>query len=197
MPNWLPYRYSFVLIFLFCVFGAKAFNHLSEIPKKIIIGTALVWFGIIIWQESQDHFVDDLGSSGRDVLSDFTVLLPAVLILFVISAMIVQNKDKFNVNFRKAAPKVLSVLLIVAISGEAFYNTLAQICKQDEDIVYSDRETYADYMPRVRETVNGIEEADDGFYRIEKNFFRTVNDPIALGIAGISHSSSTLNGFVM
>ena len=34
---------------------------------------------------------------------------------------------------------------------------------------------------------------DDGFYRTEKTSTRTVNDPMALGIKGISHSSSTLN----
>lgn len=193
LPNWLPQRYSFCIIFLLCIFAAKAFNKFDEIPRNTIVGTALAWFAVILWQESQDHFVDSLGKSGRDVLPDFTVLLPAMMILLVIAAMLVQFKGKLNPSFKKAAPKMCAVLLIIAVSGEAFYNTLAQICKQDQDIVYSDRETYIDYMPRVRETVNGIIESDDGFYRVEKNFWRTVNDPIALNVAGLSHSSSTLN----
>ena len=41
--------------------------------------------------------------------------------------------------------------------------------------------------------MDAIEKKDNSFYRTEKTFYRTVNDPLAYGMKGITHSSSTLN----
>ena len=192
LPNWLPYRYSFMLSFLFCMMAAKAFNDLKHVSRRTITVSALAWFVLMIWQESIDH-VDTSIKKSPDTLSDFETILPSMLILVIISAMIVQLKDRFNVNFKKTAPVVFSVLLIATVCSETLFSTTMQIYAQDADIVYSDRDTYADVIPKIRDTVEEIKENDDGFYRIEKLFFRTVNDPMALNMYGLSHSSSTLN----
>ena len=57
----------------------------------------------------------------------------------------------------------------------------------------STRDSYLSVILPLREKVEEIKEQDDGFYRIEKNFFRSVNDPMAVNMYGLSHSSSTLN----
>ena len=49
------------------------------------------------------------------------------------------------------------------------------------------------FIAESREEVAQVAEFDDDFYRMEKTYHRTVNDPMALGIAGLSHSTSTLN----
>ena len=192
LPNWLPYRYSFMLSFLFCMLAAKAFNDLKDVSKRTITVSALAWFVLMIWQESIDHVNQNI-KKNPDTLSDFETILPSMLILIVIAAMIVQLKDRFNFNFKKTAPVVFSVLIVATVCSETLFSTTMQIYAQDADIVYSDRDSYADVIPEIRETVNEIKANDDGFYRIEKLFFRTVNDPMALDIYGLSHSSSTLN----
>ena len=192
LPNWLPYRYSFMLSFLFCMMAAKAFNDLKHVSKRTITVSALAWFVLMIWQESVDHVSEDIKKS-PDTLPDFETILPSMLILIIIATMIVQLKDRFNVNFKRTAPIVFSVLMVATVCSETLFSTTMQIYDQDADIVYSDRDTYADVIPEIRETVEEIKENDDGFYRIEKLFFRTVNDPMALNMYGLSHSSSTLN----
>lgn len=186
MPNWLPYRYSFMVSFLLVSFAAKAFDNIKAVQKKTIAISAVGWFMIMLYQQTVDHYHADLGS-GRDVLENLTVILPAMFILFVIAALVIQLKPQFN------RRKYANVVLVVVLFLEMFYSTFSSLLKQHQDIVYSTRGSYLDVILPTREVVEEIKENDDGFYRIEKNFFRTVNDPMALNMYGLSHSSSTLN----
>ena len=192
LPNWLPYRYSFILSFLMVVCAATVFERIKEIDSKVIGLTCFGWLAIMVYQENADNFVSDL-NNGRDTLDNFSTIIPAMIILFTLTALLVQLKKNFNLDLRRNRTRLFSVILISVIASEALYNTVGQISTQDTDITYSNHDTYVDYIPKLRETVNEIKENDDGFYRIEKLFFRTVNDPSAVNMYGLSHSSSTLN----
>lgn len=183
LPNWLPYRYSFMLSFLMTAFAARAFDSIEEIRKKQLAGIALAWFAVLVYIESQDNYLEDIS---RDTMDSLLVILPAMAILLIISAVIIQLKDKLH-------RKGVCVILVAVICGEAFCNTFVQLIRQDIDIVYSSKPSYNNVINPTREVVNEIKEKDDGFYRIEKTYFRTVNDPLACGMYGLSHSSSTLN----
>lgn len=192
MPNWLPYRYSFMLSFLMTVCAASAFDRLREISTKCIGITAAAWFGIMVYQESMDNFVEDL-NNGRDTLNNFTTIIPAVIILFTITTVVVQMRHKLNYDLRKNRTKIYSFIILGVVAFEAGYNTIGQIYTQHKDITYSNNPSYMEVIPPIRDKVNEIKAEDDGFYRIEKLFFRTVNDPLATNMYGLSHSSSTLN----
>ena len=184
LPNWLPYRYSFMLSFLMVSFAAQAFNSIKEIPKKRMAVTALVWFAVLLFIENSDNYLEDIK---RDTMDGLVVVLPAMFVLLLVSAALVQLGCKLG------KKKSAAVILCCILCAEGFYNTIAQIFRQDQDIVYSTRPSYNDVIQPTREVVKEIKANDDGFYRIEKTFFRTVNDPIALNMYGLSHSSSTLN----
>lgn len=192
MPNWLPYRYSFIICFLLTVIAARAFDKIKELDTKCIGITAAVWFAIMVYQENMDNFVKDL-NNGRDTLNNFSTIIPAMIILFTITAVVLQLRRSFNMDFRRNRTRMFSFIIIGVICSEAIYNTTTQIYTQHKDIVYSNRPSYLNVILPLRETVNEIKEKDDGFYRIEKQFFRTVNDPLAVNMYGLSHSSSTLN----
>lgn len=183
LPNWLPYRYSFMLSFLMIRFSAEAFDSIAEIRKKQIAGIGVAWFGVLLLIEKADNYLEDIK---RDTMDSLQVILPAMFLLLLISAAVIQLKDKLN--RRSAAITFVSIICI-----EIFANTFVQILRQDQDIVYSKHSSYVDVIVPTREKVDEIKAADDGFYRIEKTFHRTVNDPMALGMYGLSHSSSTLN----
>ncbi|MBO5378332.1 MAG: YfhO family protein [Ruminiclostridium sp.] len=183
LPNWLPYRYSFMLSFLMVRFAAEAFNSIGEIRKKHIAGIALAWFAVLLFIEKADNYLDDIS---RDTMDSMQVILPVMFILLVISAAVIQLKDKLN-------RKSMCIVFTVIVSLEIFANTFVQLLRQDWDIVYSTRPSYVDVVVPTREVVDEIKAKDDGFYRIEKEFHRTVNDPMACGMYGLSHSSSTLN----
>lgn len=184
LPNWLPYRYSFMLTFLMVTMAATVFNDIKEVPKKRIALSALGWFIVLLMIENTDNYLEDIS---RDTMDGLTVVLPAMFVLLLVSAAVVQLKDKLD------KKKSAVVILCCILGAECFYNTFGQLCRQDQDIVYSTRPSYNDVILPAREVVQRIKSEDDGFYRIEKTFFRTVNDPMALNMYGLSHSSSTLN----
>ena len=192
LPNWLPYRYSFILSFLMVVCAASAFEHLREVKHSALGITAAAWIGLLIYQESMDNYVPDL-NNGRDTLGNFSAIVPAIIIIFTITAVLLTFGKNLNFSFERSHTRIFSIILIAIVCSEAMFNTLGQISTQDTDITYSNHDTYVDYIPALRNKVNEIKAQDDGFYRIEKNFFRTVNDPLAAGMYGLSHSSSTLN----
>ncbi|MBR5089096.1 MAG: YfhO family protein, partial [Ruminiclostridium sp.] len=184
LPNWLPYRYSFMFSFLMVAFAARAFNEIKDVPKKRMAIVALIWFVALVMIENTDNYLEDIK---RDTMDGLVVILPAMFVLLLVSAALVQLKDKFGTR------KLAAVGMCVIVGAECFYNTMAQILRQDQDIVYSTRPSYNDVIQPSREVVQDIKAKDDGFYRIEKTYFRTVNDPMALNMYGLSHSSSTLN----
>ncbi len=183
LPNWLPYRYSFMLSFLMVTFSAQAFDSIAEIRKKHIAGIAVAWFAVLLLIEKADNYLEDIS---RDTMDSIQVILPVMFILLVIAASVIQLKDKLN-------RKSMCIIFTVIISLEIFANTFVQLLRQDWDIVYSTRPSYVDVIEPTREVVDEIKAEDDGFYRIEKSYHRTVNDPMAVGMYGLSHSSSTLN----
>ncbi len=56
---------------------------------------------------------------------------------------------------------------------------------------------YKNTIRRIEAVIRQIEENDPSFYRIEKDFQRSVNDPMQFGTNGLSHYSSTVNPDVL
>jgi uncharacterized membrane protein YfhO len=181
VPNWLPYRYSFLFSFLLIIMAADAFAHLSGITGKNI---GAVFFGLILfvfWVDKQKYTdVTELAAIW------YTVLFAGIY------GLILLNVKKSG--YAKFAIIVFTVFTAVEFIASSTYN-MYQI---DADVVYSNRSSYNRYITLGRNTVEKLYEMDNApFYRIEKNFKRAVNDSMAFGSFGISHSSSLLNAPVL
>ena len=186
VPNWLPYRYSFMLSFVMIAFAAEAFQHIKTIKRKYIGGTALALIILLsVWQQ-KDTFVSSLGS-GRDIFPALETILPAMFVIIILTSLLILAKDKLNKhNFFTAA-------LVAVIAMELFYNTQHSLTTQHTDIVYSTRKSWNEVFVPTRQVVEGILKEDKDFYRMEKLFIRSACDPMALRMKGITHSSSMLN----
>lgn len=177
MPNWLPYRYSFIISFLIVLFGASAFEHIKSVKGKCF-GIA---FGILLAM----LLYADLNNEGEYYDAVLTIAVPlAILAIICISAYV----------FRKYRDAVaMKITMTVLICAECLLNTSVSLYQMHDDIVFSDRHSYRWEIPNTREVTNQVHEQDSGFYRMEKTYHRCVNDPIALRMYGLSHSSSMLN----
>lgn len=175
VPNWLPYRYSYTFSFIMIVMAFRAFENLEGISFKELCLTAFAWVCVLalISREEYEH------------MYTFETVWYNVLAIAVIAAVLYL--------YKKTPDKVMSIILVGLVSVDIFVNAIYTVYSIDYDVVYSKYSSYQDYFIDGREVVSQVEEADEGLYRMEKTFHRTVNDPLGMGFAGISHSSSTMN----
>lgn len=178
-PNWLPYRYSFIFSFLFLIMAAEAFERIEGVSFKSLgaITACLIAYVLIAQKFGFKHITSQS--------------VWFALICIVGYAMLVFYYKKNPLS--KAMPYVFVVL----VAGELFGNSLHTLNAIHTDVVYSKRSGYVNYIATGREVIDDLYEIDDSFYRTEKTFHRTVNDPLAFRMRGVSHSSSTLNAKVI
>lgn len=189
VPNWLPYRYSFIFSFLLLVMAAQAFERIEGITFKEI---GVVFFLIIAYVFYIDKQNPIVSANGKDIekVNILATVWFTVLISGIYALMLHAHKKYYRI---KPVPIAVTALVMVELTVSTTY-TMFQI---DRDVAYSTRSSYNRYITLGRNTVNKIYENDSfeesGVYRIEKNFQRTVNDAMAFGSFGLAHSSSTLN----
>ncbi len=185
VPNWLPYRYSFTFSFLMLVMAAQAFERIKGISYKEIGLVFFLLLGYVFYIDKQDIIVT---ANGKDI--EKTHILATIWFTAAMSGiyalLLYLHKKFYKV---KPVPIFISMFVIAELTFTTTYN----MYKIDKDVVYSKHSSYNRYITLGRNTVQKIYDMDDGIYRIEKDFHRTVNDAMAFGSFGLSHSSSTLN----
>ena len=183
VPVWMPYRYSFIVTYLLVMFGAEAFEGFSSEKSthtKTLGGVFAVLLAILLFSDYYE---------GNRYFDTTLIIVIPLCFAAVISAL--------TAAYRKGRRTAIYMILSGAVCAELLLNCVVTIKKTHEDIYYSSRESYMNEIPPAREVMNELKALDDGFYRSEKTFHRTVNDPQALGMYGVSHSSSTYNAKVI
>ena len=192
-PQWLNARFSFMFCFFLIFLAFRAFEQLKSIHASSVAAVAAVIFMyLIILQNSEEQFIEKLEAltygpkDGKFSIHPFaTVTLTIVCLVAYVSLIAlmakVKNKD------------LVAAVLLCVVCGELFFSGLSNINDFDSDVTYTSYSSYNDFNEMMRPIVGTLEEYDDSFYRCEKTYYRKTNDNMALGIKGLSNSSSTLN----
>lgn len=192
-PNWLNYRYSFMLCFFLLTLAFRAFERVEFVSRKALLGvTAFLGLFVLLAQELQDQLFVDI----REVYSgskEFTfhefgttwLALGCLFAYFLIICLMGLCKNRKK--------ETLTVVLAVIVCAEVFTSGLMDMISFDHDVIYSGYSKYNTFNATYRPIVDAVEEYDDGFYRMEKTFHLKSNDNFGLGIKGVSNSTSTLN----
>lgn len=177
-PNWLNYRYAFILSFFLVLFAYKAFERLREIGyKRLVPVCAYIALVLIIIQKE----------AYGNVESFFTVWLSLAIMAIYLCILRAVTHAKKHV----ARPGAL--VLAILVCTEMFGAGLLNMNSLGLDVVYSTRTSYRTFIDGLTPSVNAIKESDPSFYRMEKTHHRKTNDNFSLGINGLSNSTSTLN----
>lgn len=181
-PNWLNYRQSFMLCFVFVLMAYKAYETLREIGyRKAAVSVGVIALILLILQKMEYENIPDFECV-------WASLLFCAAYLGILRAC-----TWHDVNTAQTG----SLVLAIAVSLEAFCGGLTNLYALDKDVVYSSRTSYRTFIDRVQPIVDEVKEMDDSFYRMEKTLHRKTNDNLALGMRGLSNSTSTLNAKVI
>lgn len=175
-PNWLNYRYSFMLCFFLLVLACRAFSEIKSVSSKTVFAVCAALAGLVIFVQTLGYeYVDDLQTIW------FSMLCIAVYLILICLFKI----TKFREN--------MLLIMAFAVSFELFANGLTNVVDLDKDVVYSSYSGYNNFLAAYRPIVKTVKENDPSFYRMEKTVHRKTNDNMALNLRGISNSTSTLN----
>ena len=188
MPNWLPFRYSFTFSFTLVVMGAMAYKNIKDIKPSAIGGAAFVVLCFLAVAASRNS--EHITTGEIAIAGVFALVYVGIVFLF-------RNKEKA---LAVAAP----VMLMAVCSGEQLYNCYTTFTGEDGNLVYSKAGPYYNFINNGRAVIEQLNQynydngnENDGFYRADKTFHRTVNDAGAMGMRGISHSSSVMNAKIL
>lgn len=175
-PNWLNYRYAFFVTFYLLTLGARALRAYEGITRKMVLQVAggIAVFVILI-QAQEYAFIGNETSIW---------LALACLFLYTIFYLLMSEQRKYQ---------ALKWVMLLLVCSELMINAMTALQSLDREVVYSTRESYIPYLKEIRLPLSKLNYDDPGLYRIEKTFHRTVNDPMSLGMRGLSHSTSTLH----
>ncbi len=183
-PNWLNYRYSFMLSFLMVVMAYKGFNEVEGVSSKVhLTTTAVITLFLVIAQKYTFKSYNKEKGAPLDPIQTIGFTLLCLAVYLIILGVYKSAKNK----------KSIGLVLAVVVCLEMFGNGLSNVVGLDNDVIYSSYGSYNDYIEKIRPIVDTVHEKDTSFYRMEKIHHRRANDNMALGINGLSGSSSTLN----
>ena len=181
VPNWLPYRYSFMFSFILVTMAAVAFENIGGIKASSIGGTFAGILLYLMYAETKEY-------ENIDILTSIWFTAACVALF---AYMVYSYKNSPN---SKAVP----VAMLILVSGELVISGIETIKDIDADVTYSKRQAYIDFISDGRAASEALEQYDQTpFYRSEKTFTRCVNDNLALNIKGVSHSSSVMNAKII
>ena len=182
VPNWLPFRYSFLVSFVILNMAAVAFKNLKGISiNKLAAEFITILIGML--------FMVRINYEHIDLKKSIWVAIIFMLVYLVLIYLLNNGKQGRT----KAMNVAITGSMLLFVGGEAVYNAADSMQKIHEEVAYSGADYYNNFIQNGRAIVDELEEHDDGLYRAEKTYWRCVNDNDALGLRGISHSSSVMN----
>ncbi|MCQ4954428.1 YfhO family protein [Holdemania filiformis] len=162
-PNWFPYRYSFIFTFFVLLIGHKGLNITLEGNNKRIVLLSAGMLSLFILIGYMGNF---------SYLNIYKFLASLIFISFIILYLLKNIKAKGT----------LLVVLVLELTVNGYFGL--------KEIPHLSLNEYKTYVDKVEPIIKSIRKKDSGFYRFEKTFQRTQNDPMLLNYSGLSHNSS-------
>lgn len=179
-PNWLNYRYSFMLCCFMVLLAYKAFERIGDIGyrRAVRIGCVLSLILIIMQKVLSEN----------ENVQNFTMIWLSIGIIAVYLGVL-RAVTWSDIQIRQTGTLILAVI----VGAEMFGAGMLNMSSLDADVVYSSRTSYRTFIDGLRPVAENVLDSDPSFYRMEKTHHRKTNDNFALRMRGLSNSTSTLN----
>ena len=167
VPNDLPWRYSFIYVFIFITIGYYGILRIKDLKKSSVFASFFILLITILLAYKFSFKNIDFD---RTIINIIFVLLYLLIFLFT--------------QFKKINKKIIHALIIIFVSAECIYG-IDYNWNIDHDIAtfMSDKKTYEKL---ISETTS----KDNDLYRMEKTDYLTLNDAAWYNYKGISTFTS-------
>ncbi len=185
-PNWLNYRYSFMLCFFLIYLAFRAFENLKFTSRKSLLCiTAFIGLVVLILQEMGEFLTE---SNEKLVVRPFaTVWLSLGLLAAYFIIICLWGRA------RPIAQQNIAIVLTFIVCVEVFVSGLVDLNAFDKDVTFTKHSRFTALSDTFQPITDLIIENDNGFYRMEKTYHRKTNDNYVLNMNGLSTSTSLLN----
>ena len=185
-PNWLNYRYSFMLCFFLLVLGYRAFDQILYTSRQSLVGIVVgIGAYTVILQKFTDILVEEEAKMVIRPFATIWLTLGCLFAYFILVSLYGKVKERQK--------ETVAMVLLLLVCVEVFLSGLSDLHQLDKDVTFSKYSRYNNMIDTLRPITDTVQEYDDGFYRMEKTYMRKTNDNFALKIKGLSCSTSTLN----
>lgn len=166
VPNDLPYRYSFIYVFVLISLGYYSILRIKDVNIFIISISFAIIFVLVLLANKLDF---------ENINDTKTIICLALLIIYYLIIVLYKMNEKKTFTY---------VLFSVVVMFEVIYG----ICI-NWDINHDIKNFMSDKKP-YETLINKIRKHDNDFYRLEKNDYLTLNDGAWYGYNGISTFTS-------
>lgn len=175
-PNQLPFRNSFVYIFLILTMAYPAWKSLNEWSGKQIGLLITLFIGLVLLAQK---------------LNDKPLTMPTIYATLIFLALYAAVLSLGRIN--PIHPADLAIALLLIMLAELSVNTLVVMHKVDTTEYLSSREGYSAgvEVEQIREQLDLIKAQDASFYRTEVIPPKTTNDGFLYQYNGLSLFAST------
>lgn len=167
-PAGFPFRYSFIFDFILLIIAFRCYQNIKGVDKNLFKKMIPVIIVVTL-------VMDKLMYNGNMY---YKIIASGVLIISYLLYWYYSKNKKLN--------KILATIIMLEIS----INGVLIVYNMD----YQNRTEYTDFITNYGEMINDIKASDNDFYRIEKDYSYSTNDPLLLNYNGISHFSSIYEG---
>lgn len=167
-PIWFPYRYSFLYPFILILMACEFFKNfvLSEIHFRLV---GLVGIGLLLLVKNKEY----------EYLNDWKLIITFIILIGWL--ILISTLGKVN------NKKGLVYLMFILLSSELILNSYISLKSNS----YYSNSTFQSFVNSNEPIINKYRPKKEDFFRLEKNYHYSQNDPLLLGYSGLSHYSSS------
>lgn len=178
-PNMFLFRYAYLLSFLVITLAAWGWEKVDRDNILQLVAACLLLIAVfaIFW-----------GMKGKDYNYLKNISLYITIGFLAVYALVLTGYY-----FNKIPLKVLSILLLLLMSTEAFVNSDFMVRGILKDWNYASRSLYTEPYPSIKALVDKTKDENDTFYRMENLDPVSSNDAFNYGYSSISMFSSIRN----
>lgn len=181
-PEGFYWRYAYYISITVIVIGYKGFVHLhydeneeggSDKTRIVLVSAAVIvlylaWLVIV-----HNPYMD----RQRLIINVLIIGLAAAVTIIMIKRNRIQTLG-------------FVLLFIISVTEMLYSSKTAYLCLNSEGGTLPAIAEFKEDYRNINDVITYVKEQDDGFYRIEKDFDRGINDPSMFDYIGLSHDSS-------